>query len=402
LHPGNLHARRIRIASLAGSVSEFQNRSVIEGRGSPKRITLSVFMSTYSSILVTGGAGFVGSNLALRLRTKYPKATIVCADNLKRRGSELNLPRLRDAGVRFVHCDIRNPEDLRFNGADFDLLIDASAEPSVLAGLQDAPDYVINTNTLGTINCLEVARRSRADVVFLSTSRVYPIASVNAIRTTESSTRFEISSEQILAGASSRGISEDFSTDGPRSIYGATKLSSELFIEEYAHAYGLRYVINRCGVLTGPWQMGKVDQGVFALWVGMHYFRRSLQYIGWGGEGKQVRDLLSVDELADLLELQLERFADLPYRLFNVGGGRMSSLSLCETTEICRRLTGNHVPIEKIPENRPADLKVYVTDNSRISEATHWTPRKGPEATLTDIFEWIHMNEPVARQIWAG
>lgn len=357
-------------------------------------------MSSYSSILVTGGAGFVGSNLALRLRDKYPRAVIVAADNLKRRGSELNLPRLREAGVGFVHCDIRNAEDLRFEGTAFDLLVECSAEPSVLAGLQDAPDYVINTNALGTVNCLEVARRSRADIVFFSTSRVYPIDLVNAIRTRETETRFEIAAGQTLAGASERGISEEFSTDGPRSIYGATKLASELFIEEYAHAFGLRYVINRCGVITGPWQMGKVDQGVFALWMGMHYFRRPLQYIGWGGEGKQVRDLVAVSELADLVEVQLDRFGDLPARLFNVGGGPESSLSLCETTEICRRLTGNSVPIEKIPQNRPADLKLYVTDNSRVAAATGWRPRKKPEETLAEIFEWIHANEAVARQIW--
>lgn len=358
-------------------------------------------MSSYSSILVTGGAGFVGSNIALRLRAKYPAATIICADNLKRRGSEFNLPRLNESGVRFAHCDIRNPEDLRFSGAAFDLIVECSAEPSVLAGLQDAPDYVINTNALGTINCLEVARRDKADFVFFSTSRVYPIALVNELHTVESESRFELTADQSLPGASERGIGEAFSTQGARSIYGATKLASELFIEEYAEAYGLRYVINRCGVLTGPWQMGKVDQGVFALWIGMHYFKRPLQYIGWGGEGKQVRDLLSIDELGHLLEIQLDRFEALPARLFNVGGGRMSSLSLRETTEICRTLTGNSVPIEKIPANRPADLKLYITDNSRISGATGWEPVKRPQETLSDVFEWVRANEAVARQIWA-
>lgn len=358
-------------------------------------------MSSYSSILVTGGAGFVGSNVALRLRAKYPHATIVCADNLKRRGSELNLPRLHSGDIRFTHCDIRNPEDLRFDGTPFDLLIECSAEPSVLAG-QDAPDYVINTNLVGTINCLEAARRYNANIVFISTSRVYPIDLVNRLDTYETSTRLELAESQELVGASGAGIGETFSTQGARSIYGATKLASELFLEEYAHAYGLRYVINRCGVLTGPWQMGKVDQGVFALWVAMHYFKRPLQYIGWGGEGKQVRDLLSVSELADLLERQLDRFDELPSRLFNVGGGRTASLSLCETTEICRRLTGNSIPIEKIPENRPSDLKLYITDNSLISSTTGWAPQKSPEETLSEIFEWIHANESIARQIWAG
>jgi CDP-paratose 2-epimerase len=354
----------------------------------------------YQSIVVTGGAGFVGSHLALRLRQTYPNATIVAADNLKRRGSELNLPRLREAGVEFVHCDIRNADDLSFPKHEFDLLVECSAEPSILAG-QENPHYVIDTNLTGTLNCLELARRCRSDVFFISTSRVYPIDLLNAIPTVEGATRLELASSQQLAGVSVDGISEDFPMAGARSFYGATKLASELFISEYAHTYSLRYIINRCAILTGPWQMGKVDQGVFALWLAMHYFRRPLQYFGWGGEGKQVRDLLSIGEFADAVIAQLTRFGDLDRRVFNVGGGRASSLSLRETTTLCEQLTGNSISIGKISENSPADVKLYVTDHRRISEAIGWTPRRTPLQTLEEIYEWIHSNESLARTIWA-
>ncbi|MDX2189286.1 MAG: NAD-dependent epimerase/dehydratase family protein, partial [Bacteroidota bacterium] len=126
------------------------------------------------AILITGGAGFVGSYLAIKFKAYYPQVDVICLDNLKRRGSELNLPRLKSAGIQFVHGDIRNKED--FEGLPpIDLILEASAEPSVLAGIQSTPDYLLNTNLNGTINCLNFAVRHQAKFIFLSTSRVYPI-----------------------------------------------------------------------------------------------------------------------------------------------------------------------------------------------------------------------------------
>ena len=125
-------------------------------------------------ILITGGAGFVGSNLASLYREKYPKAVIVAFDNLKRRGSELNVPILRSKGIEFHHGDIRSPADFESLKGSFDLFIEASAEPSVLAGTQgDSPMYAIETNLFGTVHALEYARRHCGAMVFLSTSRVY-------------------------------------------------------------------------------------------------------------------------------------------------------------------------------------------------------------------------------------
>ena len=357
-------------------------------------------MKTYSCILVTGGAGFVGSNLAIRMRRRYPEARIVAADNLKRRGSEFNLARLAAEGIIFAHADVRNPEDLAFPGFDFDLLLECSAEPSVLAGFDSGPTYLINTNLLGTVNCLEVARRTCADVVFFSTSRVYPISTVESIHVTESDGRFNIAAKQEIRGVSEDGISEEFPLDGARSLYGTTKLCSEHIIEEYADMYGIRYVIDRCGVITGPWQMGKADQGVFALWMAKHYFRRPLQYIGYGGTGKQVRDLVSIDDVGKLVERQLEQFDRLPHRLYNVGGGLSSSLSLRETTRLCEEITGNSLNIAGVPENRALDVKIYVTDNHRVTGDIGWEPVKSPKETLGDIFTWIHDHEDLVAPLW--
>ncbi len=354
-----------------------------------------------STILVAGGAGFVGSNLALRLRERYPDARIVAADSLKRRGSEWNLPRLAAARVEFVHADIRRPDDLAFPGLRFDLLVDCSAEPAVLAAYEGGPAAVIDTNLTGTVNLLEVARRHGADVVFLSTSRVYPVAALESIAFDETATRFAIAARQVLPGVSAAGVGEAFPLDGARSLYGATKLACELLLAEYADMYGLRYVVNRCGVITGPWQMGKADQGVFALWMGRHYFKRPLSYVGYGGTGKQVRDFVAVDELGDLVLHQIEAIATLPARVYNAGGGPASSLSLLEATALCEEITGHRVDIARVAENRPSDVRIYVTDNARVTADTGWHPVKSPRETLAAIFAWIRANERLVAPLWS-
>lgn len=350
------------------------------------------------SILVTGGAGFVGANLALGLRARWPQAKIVALDNLKRRGSELNLPRLRAADVPFVHGDIRCPEDLEAAGPA-DLILECSAEPSVLAGYNASPAYVINTNLTGTLHCLEHARRCGAALVFLSTSRVYPTAALNALRLRETDTRFELEPGCGAPGASERGVTEAFPLTGARSLYGATKLCSELVIEEYAAMYGLRAVINRCGVVAGPWQMGKADQGVTVLWAARHYFGKPLRYIGFGGTGKQVRDLLHIDDLLDLVVREIDGLDALSGRVFNVGGGPEGAASLCELTALCREAAGREVEMGADPATRPADVPWYVTDNAAVTAATGWRPVRRPAAVVADIVAWLRGHEEALRPI---
>ncbi|BCS34682.1 3-beta hydroxysteroid dehydrogenase [Luteitalea sp. TBR-22] len=349
---------------------------------------------TPARVLVTGGAGFVGSALALRARQAWPGATVIALDNLRRRGSELNLARLRQAGVTFVHGDIRQPADLGPLGKDLDLLLECSAEPSVLAGYDGDPSYVVDTNLTGTVHCLELARKAGAAVLFLSTSRVYPIAALNAIATVEGDTRFEIADAPHGPGLSTRGVAEDFPLAGTRSIYGATKLASELLIAEYHEAFGVPTIVNRCGVIAGPWQMGKVDQGVFSLWMARHLHGGALTYNGWNGQGKQVRDLLHVEDLADLVVAEVEQFERLDGQLFNVGGGRACSLSLRETTALCEAITGRRLDITPNPAMRVADIKLYLTDNARVTAATGWAPRRTPADVLRDLHAWMVEHGP--------
>jgi CDP-paratose 2-epimerase len=343
----------------------------------------------YSRILITGGAGFVGSSLALDLSATLKDTRITVLDNLHRRGSELNLSRLRQAGVRFVHGDIRCPEDLRSLPERPDLIIECSAEPSAQAGYGGSPEFLIQTNLMGCFHCLEFARECKADFLFLSTSRVYPVELLNGLSYREEESRFALTEEQSIPGSSAAGVSEAFPLEGPRSLYGMTKLAGELMITEYAGAYGMRSVVNRCGLIAGPWQMGKTDQGVLALWMAAHYFRRPLQYIGFGGTGKQVRDILHISDLCDLIRDQVQHFERYAGRLFNAGGGLAGSLSLREMTALCEEITGNRIEMGCTPADRPADVRIYVTDNIRLTEFSGWRPKRDPRGVLRDIFEWI-------------
>lgn len=348
----------------------------------------------YETILITGGAGFVGSNLAVSFKQKYPALKVIALDNLKRRGSELNIKRLKENGIEFIHGDIRNPEDLEFK-SKIGLLLECSAEPSVLAGYGESPAYIINTNLVGTINCLELARKNKADVVFLSTSRVYPYDAINSIKTIETGTRFEWTEEQDrdIPGWSKDGIDTDFTLNGPKSMYGATKLCSELMLQEYIKMYGIRGVINRCGVIGGPWQFGKVDQGIFTFWMLAHYFKEPLKYIGFGGKGKQVRDILHVDDLFELINIQLTVIDKVNGKAFNVGGGREISLSLYETTILCEEITGNKIHINSDTVNRQADLAIYITDNNLVRKDFSFRQKRSAQEILLNIYNWIKENE---------
>jgi CDP-paratose 2-epimerase len=352
-------------------------------------------------VLVTGGAGFIGASAAIGLAARHPDWELVALDNLRRRGSELNLPRLRDAGVAFVHGDVRAPEDLHAVPGEIDALLECSAEPSALAGVDGSSDYVVESNLFGAYHCLELARRHGAFLLFLSTSRVYPIAPLRALALHETETRFELEPQQPLPGASEHGIAEQFPLHGARTLYGATKLAAELLIEEYRAAYGLRATVDRCGVIAGPWQMGKVDQGVFALWLLAHHFRRPLSYIGFGASGKQVRDLLHVEDLIALIDEQLCDPEGWDGATVNVGGGRERSLSLRETTALCEELTGNRIPIGAVGEGRPGDVPVYLTDTRALQARSVWRPERDAAGTLRDIHAWIRAHEAaLERALW--
>jgi len=336
-------------------------------------------------ILVTGGAGFVGSNLAVRMRETFAGASVVAMDNLYRRGSELTLPRLQRHGVGFHRGDVRDPAAFPKEG--FDFLVECSAEPSVLAGLDGSPDYLVHTNLVGAYNCLERAKAWKAGFLFLSSSRVYPIARLEAQAWREEATRFAWEDDGTT-GISAHGVAEDLPMGGARSLYGWSKYSAEQLVDEYRAAFGLQAVVNRCGMIAGPWQFGKVDQGVVSLWVQAHAFGRPLQYIGYGGAGKQVRDMLHVDDLADLVMEQLQDFPRWDGWLGNVAGGAANSASLLELTRLCEDVTGRKTAIASSPDTRAADLRIFIGDCRRLHARTAWRPRRTVSKVVEDLSSW--------------
>ncbi|MBI4406114.1 MAG: NAD-dependent epimerase/dehydratase family protein [Deltaproteobacteria bacterium] len=352
-------------------------------------------------ILITGGAGFVGAQIARLFRRDNRQAQIFVLDNLKRRGSELNIPILKNEGVTFVHGDIRSLSDLDGLDGNFDYLIEASAEPSVMAGIDGHSDYVLETNLVGALNCLKFAVKRTGAFVFLSTSRVYSIGPLRKLNLIEQATRFELAPFQDTPGASPQGLNESFPTHLPRSFYGASKLAAEVIIQEYAEAYGLKSVINRCSVIGGAGQFGKADQGILSFWVASHYFKKPLQYTGFGGSGKQVRDFLHVEDLYDLLLLQLADLNSCQGKTFNVGGGKNNSASLFELTALAQKIVGTKVSIGSEPQTALFDVPLYISDNSHVTSRFGWAPKRTLETIVDENYRWIKENEAALKSIFA-
>jgi CDP-paratose 2-epimerase len=232
-------------------------------------------------------------------------------------------------------------------------------------------------------------------MVFLSTSRVYPIDPLRQLPFEVRGQRFVVPSDAAGPGWSEAGVSTDFPLQGNRSMYGVTKLCSELLIQEYGAMYGLRAVVNRCSVVAGPWQMGKVDQGFVVLWAARHLYGGALSYIGFGGQGRQVRDVLHVEDLYDLINLQLADLEHHAGQVYNVGGGPERSVSLAEMTELCTAKAPpwgatDRLSVGSVPDTGPADIPYYVTDNKAVTAATSWHPKRSLEAVLDEIFQWLH------------
>jgi len=350
------------------------------------------------NVLITGGVGFIGSNLAIFLKEKLWDDNIICLDNLIREGSGFNVARLEDAGIQFIKGDIRDRKQL-LTLPKIDVILECCAEPSVLAAYDD-PQYTIDTNLFGTVNCLELAKRDQSGFVFLSTSRVYPIEPVNRIPFEELPTRFDWRKNSEFPGGSYKGITEDFPLAGVRSLYGATKLCSEQMVIEYLDMFSLKGVINRLGIVAGPWQMGKVDQGIIGFWIARHILGGPLSYIGYNGTGKQLRDALHVDDVCELVLYELEHLDELNGKVFNAGGGRANSFSLLELTEQVSEITGKRMAINSVLEERKADVRIYITDNSRICQETGWTPKKGLDDILIDTYQWLNNSRDILNRVF--
>ena len=335
-------------------------------------------------VLITGGCGFVGTNLALFLKTK--NFNVNCLDNLSRKGSRYNLNLLRNKKIRNYKFDIHNFKRIQ-KLPKYDLIIDCCAEAAVEVSKKDI-DSVINTNFLGTLNILKKAKKDKSKIIFLSTSRVYPIKNMNKI------IKKKIISSKIKI---KKTFGENDNLQGPKTIYGLTKLSSEMLIEEFAYAFNLKFLINRCGVISGPLQFGKQDQGFVSLWIWGHLKKKKMKYIGYGGLGYQVREVLHIDDLCEIILKQIKNFNKIKNITFNIGGGKKNSISLKNLTLKCRKITGNEIKINRVSKTSQFDIPYYVTDNKKVEKYYSWRPKKNVDQIVKDIYQWLVKNKKVKK-----
>jgi CDP-paratose 2-epimerase len=344
-------------------------------------------------ILITGACGFVGSTLIRTIRSEWPGVELVGFDHLGREGAELNRDALRQAGIPLIHGDLRSASDLA-DWPKVDWVIDAAANPSVLAGLtgEGGSRQLVEHNLLGTINVLEYCRRYRAGFILLSTSRVYSLPGLVGLPLRKSGLAYDIDDTAPLPlGASREGIGEQFSTGAPVSLYGATKVASELMALEYGAAFNFPVWVNRCGVLAGAGQFGRPDQGIFAFWLNAWLRGRPLKYIGFDGTGAQARDCLHPADLVPLLRAQIEKPSHDVERIQNVAGGRHQTMSLAQLSAWCTDRFGPRA-VASDAKPRPFDVAWLVLDSRRCEAQWNWQPRTPVAKILDEIARHAEAN----------
>jgi CDP-paratose 2-epimerase len=358
-------------------------------------------------ILISGVCGFVGTTLARALAEASPRHEISGFDNFIRPGSETNRAELKRLGVKLFHGDLRSASDVDALPAS-DWFLDAAANPSVLAGVdgQSSSRQLVEHNLVGTANVLEHCKKHRSGFILLSTSRVYSIPPLANLPVEVSDRAFRLGpasqGRPIPSGVSPAGLDEMFSTRAPVSLYGATKLAAEALALEYGETFGIPVFINRCGVLAGAGQFGRPDQGIFAYWINSWLQKRPLRYIGFGGSGHQVRDVLHPKDLLPLLEKQFVGPA-IPAddRIVNLGGGSGNALSLRQLSDWCAGALGPH-SVASDPAPRQFDIPWMVLDSSKADRLWSWRPRTGMAAILEEIAahgrqhpEWLDLSAPL-------
>ncbi len=337
-------------------------------------------------ILITGICGFVGSTLAQAFLEAGEGLEILGLDNFIRPGSEVNRGRLVRLGIKLIHGDVRSGTDVDAL-PEVDHVIDAAANPSVLAGVdgQTSSRQLLEHNCWGTVNLLEYCKRYRAGLLVLSTSRVYSVAPLAALPVDVHQKAFRPRPGAAWpSGFSEAGVSEAFSTAPPISLYGASKLASEILALEYSETFEFPVWMNRCGVLAGAGQFGKADQGIFAFWINAHLRRRPLKYIGFGGGGHQVRDCLHPRDLVPALLAQMRHAGGTKPRVVNFSGGASNAMSLAQLTAWCDERFGAHA-VSSDPRARRFDIPWMVLDSTLAGQAWGWKPSTSWQDVLEEI-----------------
>ena len=339
------------------------------------------------SILVTGGAGFVGCHLVHDLLGDNRKVTVL--DSLSRRGSERNLEWLQrqhpDRDLRFVKGDVRDPQAVKSAAEDVDAIYHLAGQVAVTSSVQD-PRLDFEINALGTLNVLEAARQSPCQpvVMFTSTNKVY--GGMEDVALVEKDTSYEY---RDLPD----GIPESRPLDF-HSPYGCSKGAADQYVRDYARIYGLRTVVFRMSCIYGPRQFGNEDQGWLA-----HFIISA----GTGapitiyGDGKQVRDVLFVEDLVRALRGAVDKISVTAGKVYNIGGGPANTLSVWqEFGQLLAELNGEAVRVS-YRDWRPGDQPCYVSDIRNVGRDLGWTPEVDKRAGIRRLWEWVSSNKEVFR-----
>ena len=328
----------------------------------------------FMNVLVAGGCGFVGSNICINLKKR--NFNVLSVDNISKKYCKLNVQRLKKFKIRNIKVDIANEKELNKIKFKADLIIDCAAEPAVEISFKE-PQKVLRNNLITTLNLLNIARKNNSNFIFLSSSRIYPMSI----------------SYNYFKSKNKKLYSEKTSTKGVKTIYGFSKYSSEMLIEEFSYLFGINFIINRLGLTSGPWQFGKVEQGLISLWMWRHIKKQKLKYIGFGGTGNQIRDVLDIDDLNDLIYLQIKNMKKIKNQTFCVGGGKKSYFKLKNLTNYCSKITKNKINIAKSSKTSKNDIPYYVTSNSKLKKFYNWQPKFTLFKILEKIYFWMKKNE---------
>lgn len=339
-------------------------------------------------ILVTGGAGFIGSHVAEYYARKGNE--VVVFDNLSRAeilgkstGDALfnwNYLKKNYRNVKLFKGDIRNFSQVRRASKDVDAIIHTAAQVAVTTSLID-PRMDFEVNVVGTFNVLEAARMSDAAVLYCSTNKVYG-ENVNKLAVKEEGKRYRFADEKYR-----KGIPETFPIDlCGHTPYGCSKLAADIYVQDYGHTYGLKTGVFRMSCIYGERQFGVEDQGWLSWFVIATLTRKPITIYG---NGKQVRDVLYVADLINAFNLFLN--TNLKNEVFNIGGGNENTLSLLELLDLLHELTGKK-PDSTFAEWRPADQKVYISDISKAKDKLNWAPKVKPSEGVRKVMQWVSEN----------
>ncbi len=349
---------------------------------------MTIIRSIHMKVLITGGAGFIGSHAAEYFSKK--KCDVTCYDNLSRAkllkkdiNSSYNWQFLKKfSNVKLIEADIRNLEKLKLAAHDADLIIHTAAQTAVTTSVDD-PRTDFETNALGTFNVMESARLATTNpvIIYCSTNKVYG-ANVDKLDIAELETRY------ILKKTT--GVSETFSVDlSEHTPYGCSKLAGDLYAQDYSYLYGLRTGVFRMSCIYGTRQLGVEDQGWLAWFAIATLLGKPITIYG---NGKQVRDVLYVDDLVKAYDAFYK--SNLKHGVFNTGGGPDNTLSLLELLDLLESLTGRRTSI-KFSDWRPSDQKVYISDITKIKQLLNWKPETTVKEGVGSLVQWVRDNNSV-------